>query len=53
VRLLVHTDYVFVRDVDGNVWADSAFARFSDDIAKKIDVVNVSLVSSKDVLDAE
>jgi hypothetical protein len=39
MRLLVYTDYVYVRDVDGNVWADRAFARFLDDIAKAIDVV--------------
>lgn len=39
MRLLVYTDYVYVRDADGNVWADRAFARFLDGIAKEIDVV--------------
>jgi glycosyltransferase involved in cell wall biosynthesis len=39
VRLLVYTDYVYARDVDGTVWADRAFARFLDGVAKAIDVV--------------
>lgn len=39
VRLLVYTDYVYVRDADGAVWADRAFARFLDGIANEIDVV--------------
>ena len=39
MRLLVYTDYVYVRDADGNVWADRAFARFLDGIAGELDVV--------------
>jgi glycosyltransferase involved in cell wall biosynthesis len=39
VRLLVYTDYVYVRDADGTVWADRAFARFLDGVAREIDVV--------------
>src|ERR1051326_6959665 len=39
MRLLVYTDSVYARDVDGNVWADRAFARFLDGVAKAIDVV--------------
>src|SRR5262245_31950233 len=39
MRLLVYTDYIYVRDVEGNVWAERAFSRFLDDIAKAIDVV--------------
>jgi glycosyltransferase involved in cell wall biosynthesis len=39
VRLLVYTDYVYVRDIDGNVGADRAFARFLDGVAEAIEVV--------------
>jgi glycosyltransferase involved in cell wall biosynthesis len=39
MRLLVYTDSVYTRDIDGNVWADRAFARFLDGVAKSIDVV--------------
>jgi glycosyltransferase involved in cell wall biosynthesis len=39
VRLLVYTDYVYGRDADGNIWADRAFARFLDGVAREIDVV--------------
>jgi glycosyltransferase involved in cell wall biosynthesis len=39
VRLLVYTDYVYRRDVDGTVSADRAFARFLDGVAGAIEVV--------------
>jgi len=38
VRLLVYTDYVYSRDVDGTVSAERAFARFLDGLAGHMDV---------------
>ncbi len=39
LRLLVYTDYVYSRDIDGTVSAERAFARFLDGLAGHMEVV--------------
>ena len=39
MRLLVYTEHTYVRDFDGTISTDCAFASFLDGVAQEIDLV--------------